>query len=213
MADLDPTFSNDGGNAAHEAWQRRLLPLLIRMVVGLTLFFFVASVGQLAYLYWHLNQEPPSALATWAENSAEQHPELELAVLLESDLVMRRYRMAATLMMAQLWIRYLGFVTGMIMSAIGCTFVLGKLREPRSTVGAESAAVRLTVTTTSPGLLLAALGSILMLATILTKQETWVSDTAVYLPGTTRGEARTGTEIGDSLREQLSKIQGTDETE
>ena len=38
------------------AWQRRLLPLMVRMVVGLALFFFAATLGQLVYLHLELSK-------------------------------------------------------------------------------------------------------------------------------------------------------------
>ncbi|NIN68296.1 MAG: hypothetical protein GTO63_27030, partial [Anaerolineae bacterium] len=43
-------------------WQERLLPLMSHMVVGLTLFFFVASFAQLAYLHWSISRSPQMEL-------------------------------------------------------------------------------------------------------------------------------------------------------
>lgn len=185
-------------------WQERLLPLMVRVVIGLALFFFLVSLLQLAYLQWHLQDEPPNILTT-LDGEAVDASDAGLAAWLESDLITRRYRMTSALMMAQLWIRYLGFVTGMIMAFIGAVFILGKLREPPSEVKAESAAVRVSIATASPGILLAVVGSALMLATILTKQESEVRDAAIYLPGRPAA-ARSGTEMGDRLEEIRSRI-------
>lgn len=179
-----------------DAWQQRLLPIMVRVLVGLTLFFFAASLGQLAFLQYHIQKQPESALAAWLndtqrkENSgAAQSAETEIAARLESDVIARRYQMAATLLMGQLWIRYLGFVTGMILAIIGAVFILGKLREPTSEVQAESSGLSVAIKTASPGIILVVVGSGLMLATILTKQESWVTDAAVYMPGrTTSGQ-------------------------
>ena len=46
---------NDAGD---QQWQNRLLPWMIRMVVGLTAFFFIASLAQLFYLHWEISTAP-----------------------------------------------------------------------------------------------------------------------------------------------------------
>lgn len=190
---------DDGPRA--EAWQRRLLPLLVRILVGLTIFFFVITLGQLVYLHRHLQNEPAGALDSFeALTASGQIAELDASVVLETDIIRRRYRMASTLMMAQVWIRYMGFVTGMIMAIIGSAFVLAKFREPPAEFSAEGSVAKVSIMTASPGILLALFGSILMLATILTKQETSVRDVATYVAGPARSENRSGEEIGDSIR-------------
>lgn len=206
------TVEHDTARRGDAVWQERLLPLMVRVVIGMALFFFLVSLVQLAYLQWHLQNEPPNILTTLGSEAIDA-PDVSLAAWLESDLITRRYRMTSALMMAQLWIRYLGFVTGMIMAFIGAVFILGKLREAPSTLKAESAAVRVSIATASPGLLLAVVGSALMLATVLTKQESWVMDAAIYMPGRPATAARSGTEMGERLEEIRSRINAAEEEE
>lgn len=203
----DPRGDQAAGDAA---WQERLLPFMVRVVAGLILFFFIASLLQIGYLHWHLQDEPPNVLTT-VDSERSGAIEVSVAAWLESDLIQRRYRMTSTLMMAQLWIRYLGFVTGMIMAVIGAVFILGKLREAPSEMTAESAALRISIATASPGILLAVVGSALMLATIVTKQESWVMDAAIYMPGRSSTAVRSGTGMDERLREYQDGIAGAAE--
>ncbi|NIT55725.1 MAG: hypothetical protein GWN00_05655, partial [Aliifodinibius sp.] len=39
-------------------WQKRLLPLMKGMIIGLTIFFFLASFGQLIYLHLNIEKVP-----------------------------------------------------------------------------------------------------------------------------------------------------------
>src|SRR4051812_14321466 len=48
---------------AEYRWQVRLLPLMSRMIVGLTIFFFAASLGQLIYLDRTIERVPAVDLA------------------------------------------------------------------------------------------------------------------------------------------------------
>ncbi|GGO80013.1 hypothetical protein GCM10011348_15750 [Marinobacterium nitratireducens] len=85
--------------------------------------------------------------------------------------------------MAHLWIRYLGFITGMIMAVLGSVFILGKLRDSEaSKLGAETSALKVSLTSASPGALLAVLGSAMMVTTIIAQQETNVRDLSLYRP-------------------------------
>jgi hypothetical protein len=83
--------------------------------------------------------------------------------------------------MARVWVRYLGFVTGMILALVGAVFVLGKIREDRTDLGLQHKDFKGTLSTTSPGLVLATLGSILMLVTLLTHHEIDVADGPLYV--------------------------------
>jgi len=177
--------------ARADSWPQRLLPFMSRMVVGLTLFFFVASFVQLLYLQTEIGRETPvtlsdSVLAISLPEQASTTDRLALARFraageLEVQVVGRRYRQATVLLMSRLWTLYLGFVTGMILALVGAAFILGKLQEPASELSAESPAAKLTLKSASPGIVLAALGTTLMLATIFTNHRIDVTDAPLYL--------------------------------
>jgi hypothetical protein len=178
-----------------QEWQERLLPFMARMVLGLTLFFFVASCAQLVYLHWAIKNGPelvlrPSSFshATQADagdNQTLAAARLQALVDLEAFSLRRHTHQANVLLMARVWTRYLGFVTGMILALVGAAFILGKLQIAATEVNATVQMAELSVKSASPGLILAVLGVLLMLATIVTHHQIQTTDTAVFLKEST----------------------------
>ena len=192
--------SSPTGQAGHSAetlapetlrWQRRLLPLMVRMIVSLTLFFFLASLAQLVFLHWSIIKAPELQLDTARISAAASAKadfdqllaaaKLNALIELEGQALQRHYHQANVLLMARLWIRYLGFVTGMILSLVGAVFILGKLQVSTSELAAKVEGAELSFKSASPGLILAILGVALMLTTILTHHRIETTDNAVYL--------------------------------
>jgi hypothetical protein len=166
--------------------RERLLPLMVGMVVGLTLFFFIATFTQLAYLHQRIDRAPALDLPAIMSNSevawqAELRPEFKALAVLEANALERRYHQANVLLMSRVWARYLGFVTGMILALVGAAFILGKLREEASELSAQGTGASLSLRSSSPGLVLATLGVALMGMTIVTHQEITTTDVPVYL--------------------------------
>ena len=192
-------------------WQKDLLPLMTRMLIALTAFFFVASCVQLIYLHRTIQNGPKldtrdalSQLVVGAQPTPDQilnTTRLRAIVTLEAGSVEHQYHQAAVALMSRLWITYLGFVTGMILALIGAVFILGKLDAPPSELAAkvgnsELAAkignsADISFKSASPGLVLAVLGVILMITTILTNHKIEISHTPIYLrdiqPATSSG--------------------------
>jgi hypothetical protein len=169
-----------------QRWQERLLPLMVRMVVGLTLFFFIASLAQLVYLHTTIQKAPPLDLpklmvGPQSYRLKELPPEFQALAFLEADVLERRYHQANVLLMSRVWARYLGFVTGMILSLVGAVFILGKLREEATELEAKGSAGAIQLRSTSPGLVMATLGVVLMIVTIVTHHEIATVDTPVYM--------------------------------
>ena len=172
-------------------WQHRLLPVMVAMIVGLTLFFFAATLFQLYTLRDSIAQSPSLDLSSalmMGEQSEGKQAAVTLAerrwktlALLEEHVIKQRYHQANVLLMARVWVRYLGFVTGMILALVGAVFVLGKIREERTDLGLQHKDLKGTLSTTSPGLVLATLGSILMLATLVTHHNIDVADGPLYV--------------------------------
>jgi len=186
---------------AEQTWQRRLLPLMVSMLVALTAFFFVASFIQLYYLQTRIERAPQLDLSPAMASLDDFERDLKSRAvkddvafdnrldyakwktlsLLEANALQRRYHQAGVLLISRIWTRYLGFVTGTILALVGAAFILGKLRETSSSLGAESGLWKMSMTSASPGLILATLGTLLMLATLATNLEMQVNDGPVYL--------------------------------
>ncbi len=165
------------------AWQHTLLPLMGGLLVSLAAFFFLATLYLMLDLKAHVT-DPPALSKRELVGLLElgnAAPVEKALVLLEANALERRYHQANISLMARLWTRYLGFLTGMILAFVGAGFVLGKMREQRADLAAEGAFGKLSLSTHSPGLLMVGMGTILMLTTILNHPRIDVADAPVYL--------------------------------
>src|ERR1700704_5402515 len=131
--------SVDNQNLAH--WQNRLLPFMTRFIVFVSVAFFVLSIVNLVQINDFVRGEhegdirgqiekiAPDAKARNIDEMTQQS-----LLILEADLVDKRYHQASALLMSRIWTRQLAFMTGMIMAFLGAIFILGKLSEGRSTI-------------------------------------------------------------------------------
>jgi hypothetical protein len=176
-------------------WQTAMRPLMSAILVGLTLFFFAATLLQVVRLNERIDASPKldaaalTALAACgpgrSEAACSTERRLQLAVALEVHTIALRHHEAAVLLMAALWSRYVGFVTGMTLALVGAAFILGRLTDggTQVTVGGDSAAVKLALATASPGIVMVIAGVVLMTLTITTLQQFSTHDAAIYFSG------------------------------
>jgi hypothetical protein len=175
-----------------DQWQVRLLPVMVGVLIGLAAFFFIATLAQMAYLERSISDVPSvilpplsasdEALEATGANAAISARQLEILAAMEAYLVERRYHQASVLLMAGLWTRYLGFITGMVLALVGASFILGKLEGPPSELEGKGAGIEGSLKTASPGIILVVLGAALMLATIVNRDTYETRDVSVYLP-------------------------------
>lgn len=163
-----------------------------KTIIFLTLFFFLASFGQLIYLQIAIDTAPPvsiaqplSLLQTTDKMTLEERQntaKLETIILLETNTMERRHHEASVLLMSGIWVKYLGFVTGMILAMIGAIFILGKLEQSDSSeITGKTVQGEISIKSASPGIILVVLGAILMIITIVMQDSIQVNDAAVYL--------------------------------
>jgi len=161
--------------------------LMSRMLVGLTMFFLLASLVQLFYLHARIADPPGTDFlkqlrtAIPEQAGATSTDPLAVYAALEGYALNQRYHQGNVLLMSRIWVSYLSFVTGMILCLVGASFILGRLREPTSTVGADSNVLRLSINSSSPGIILASLGTALIITAILTNHRIEIQDQSVYL--------------------------------
>ncbi len=172
-------------------WQRKLLPLMVRMLIGLAGFFFAASLVQLGYLHWRMEQSSTldlthvrQVLATtpgMAEIDRRETAALLLRGSIEADAMQRRHHQARVLLMARTWTVYLGFVTGMSLALLGSAFALGRVPGTPTTIKVDAGTLKAELLATAPGMILAFLGVALMISTILVNHKITVEDKNIYL--------------------------------
>jgi len=189
--------SQDEGGTQHPsqtpelwAWQAKLLPFMMSILAALTIFSCAANVYQVYRVEKHIETTHDTDLKPMLVipmNGKETLSERLLyarwttLATLESDAIERRYHQAGVILMTRVYIVFLGFTTGMVLSLVGATFILGKLRESQSSLQAEHATLKLSFVSASPGLVLALLGTTLMLATIWARSEIIVKDQSLYV--------------------------------
>lgn len=172
-------------------WQRRTLPIMIAVLVASMLAFLGLSFWQGYAVRRDIENAPQLSIAptlasigcpdTAAHDAHARCLEWKVDALLEQHTINRRYHQANVALLVRVTVKYLGFLTGMLMSLVGAVFILGRLTEASSTVSAEGAFGKYTIISASPGLILAFLGTVLMLTTVLTNPPTNVNDGTVYI--------------------------------
>lgn len=192
-AEADEPVEVDRARALSKAqWQRRLLPIMIGTVIAAVVAFLSLSLLDTLAVRRRIEAAPQLDLAKVLEGvpcaEATSDPagrgrclEWKVAVLLEQQTVNRRYHQANVALLVRVSVKYLGFLTGMLMSLVGAVFVLGRLTEATSKLAAEGPFGKFTIATVSPGLILAVLGTALMITTVLVNPPTDVTDGNVYL--------------------------------
>jgi hypothetical protein len=163
------------------------------ILVGLTIFFFAVTLVQISYLHYTIQRAPEvdlgfpagEALASQAGDFSQALAARQLDILsrLEALVIERRYHQMSVAIMSGLWLRYMGFVTGMILALVGAAFILGKLREPVSEISGKGAGVDFSLRSASPGIILVVLGVVLMMATIMDQDTYETQAKGIYLPG------------------------------
>ncbi len=161
--------------AERPAWQRKLLPLMAAVLILAAIFFAVMSVFELREFYDEVAHEPLDLAMHFTEMEQGapadtlNHPDyvrFRVLALLEAEALQRRYHQANATMLGRIWTRQIGFITGMLLALVGAAFILGRLQEAPTTFELASDQLKGALATSSPGIVLAVLGTGLMALTI-----------------------------------------------
>jgi hypothetical protein len=175
---------------AAERWQRKMLPLMRSGLVTFAAVFFVASLVQYHLLYQDLRGGASSIQGTLdvlektlpeSQRTQFGFVQWKTLVVLEQDVMRMRYQQVNATLLLRTWTRYTGFLVGMVLALVGAFFILGRLREEASQLSGESGGFKVMLTSSSPGIVLAVLGTILMVVTLAVKFDFEVNDRPVYL--------------------------------
>lgn len=173
------------------AWQKRLLPFAVTAISLMAIFFFISSIVQIDRLSDRITPPPNDKIEKTLAAFESKSPDASLAnldyikwkslILLEQETVNHRYAQVNATLLLRAWTRNIGFLTGMIMALIGAIFILAKLREGETSLAGEGGGAKATLVTSSPGIVLAVLGTILMSVTIVSGFEFSTTDAPVYI--------------------------------
>jgi hypothetical protein len=173
-----------------EAWRRNLLPFSIIGLTAMAILFFTVSIWQLqrldTTLAYRPSHEVQAALAGYEKTAQPDGDYLrwKTLVLLEEDAIDHRYEQVNATLILRAWTRHLGFLTGMILSLVGAIFILARLSESETKLSTNLKVLRFALATTSPGIVLATLGAVLMVITLTVDFQFTTSDAPVYVMNT-----------------------------
>jgi ABC-type phosphate transport system permease subunit len=174
-------------------WQNRLLPWMISIPTVLIGAFILLATLQLnkfeKFIYQGSETKTentiPSPGAATTDSLLKQNMEylkLYSLVKMEEHSINRRYNQGGVLLMSRIYIKYLGFFTGMILAIVGSVFIISKLKEDVSEIeGNIQDKTKFRLISSSPGIIFGVLGTALMMTTILTHSEISVKDMPLYL--------------------------------
>ena len=174
-------------------WQNRLMPWMITVPTVLIGLFIVFGTMQLNkfdnFMYdggkKEVEKAIPSPVALTTDSNLRKNMEYlrwYSLVQMEEHSINRRYQQGGVLLMSRIYIKYLGFFTGMILAIVGSVFIISRLKEDVSELeGSIQEKNKFKLVSSSPGIIFGILGTTLMMATILKHSEINVKDMPLYL--------------------------------
>lgn len=193
-------------------WQRRLLPLMTRFIVAMAAVFFCFSGVHLYQVSTFIGTEHgkdiraliETEIAKPAGQTASPEEVLQNSLLLlEADVLDKRYHQASALLLSRIWSRQLAFITGMVMALLGAVFILGKLSESTSNISGGNSQWQVAISSASPGIILSFLGTVLLMTALMVRATLDVSDGPAYVTALRRA-AMPGTRANDTSTMPLS---------
>jgi hypothetical protein len=173
------------------AWQRRLMPwLVILPTVLAALFILLATIRLQKFERFTFDEQrsvfdtslPSPSDSSGIGTKSERYLKLYILTKMEEHSLNKRYSQAGVITMSTIYTKYLGFFTGMILAIVGSAFVISKLKEDVSQIeGSYSETAKLKLLSSSPGVVFAVLGTVLMSISIINKGEVKVDDVPLYL--------------------------------
>lgn len=174
-------------------WQNKLLPWMIAvptLLIGAFILIGTMKLNGFEKFAYRGDEDKstlnlPAPFANKMDSTLIQNADYlkwYSLVKMEEFSINRRYNQGGVLLMSRIYIKYLGFFTGMILSIVGSVFIISKLKEEVTELeGSLQDKTKLRLVSSSPGIIFGVLGTILMLTTILTHSEINVKDMPLYL--------------------------------
>ena len=174
-------------------WQNRLMPWMITVptvLIGLFILFGTMQLNKFDNYMSNgdegeIEKAIPSPAASTTDSNLRKNLEYlrwYSLVKMEDHAINRRYKQGGVLLMSRIYIKYLGFFTGMILAIVGSVFIISRLREDVSELeGSIQEKSKFKLVSSSPGIIFGVLGTTLMMATILKHSEINVKDMPLYL--------------------------------
>ncbi|MCC6370351.1 MAG: hypothetical protein IT236_05030 [Bacteroidia bacterium] len=207
----------DGQQANASAWQKWLFAIGLACALLFFVVFVFTTLTQVSEVQSSISNSPnlnDTVLYNLISHAkpSERNDKIDMSLLLlENQIIKKRYHNANVILKAQIYTKYLGFLTGMILSLLGAMFILGKYRELPTDVKVQSNdpnKLNLQLQSTSPGIILSVIGAVIMITTILSKTDIIVKDYAIYLQADYSVNTKKDTTVIDTNKTNLTAPEG-----
>ncbi len=194
--------SDDLSKTPSDTVDEKSLLKIPRFVFGFLLLILVIPSGIFIYMsYQELGKELSviaengTSLATlqttlkstqFVKEHANDLPDLsryliQAQIVLESDVMTLRQERAAASLATRTWMRFMSLIFGAIIIVIGAAFALGRVTGPLTRGSVKLKDIGISFLSSSPGLILAILGAILIAIPNVTQQVIETNDQSTYL--------------------------------
>lgn len=102
-------------------------------------------------------------------------------IALEHDSMFNRQQRTSSALATRTWLRFMSLIFGTVLVINGSVFVLGRVTAPQADTSLQWQNVKISFVSSSPGLVLAFLGFLLIGLPNVAKQEIEVSDASAYM--------------------------------
>lgn len=167
-------------------WQRRLLPFALMVVFGASAYFMWTSLSQFTAMKVSVERSfvddriVPLIAQSAPKGTGDATPQVRL--MMEERAQRADLTRAGASLLISLWTRNMGFVTGMLMALIGAIFILSRIDDAGSTLEAGQETLKGSLKTSSPGIVLAVLGTVLMVLAMTTRYTETSRETTTESP-------------------------------
>lgn len=168
------------------AWRSISLWILVVVVFGMLLGATAGVFSRVDRMIDRLDRSAdPAYMAKLIDKYAGEDRkavEIPLRALLEHQARAMRLAHVNAGVVVQMWTRIIGFLSAAVMCGVGCIFILGRIKIDPSTVNAEATGgFKVALVSTSPGLILTGLGTLLFSIALLSKGESDFRDANLYM--------------------------------
>tara|TARA_R110002012_G_scaffold289251_2_gene482233 strand:- start:787 stop:1428 length:642 start_codon:yes stop_codon:yes gene_type:complete len=180
---------------------RIVFAILIAVLILPSGFFVYRSHEELKAIQREILDPPTTILEKFVDSTRDQtltdvlqleRYATQIRALAERDTVLQRNLRARAALATRTWLYFMCLIFGAILTVIGVSFVLGRIVAPVD-AQIEGSGFKLTLVTSSPGLLICLFGCGLIAIPIVMQKEISVSDGPAYLLPRVGAEIQTRT--------------------
>ena len=155
------------------------------LIIAATVTFITASFSGMGEILDEIKAPNSTATAVQIgkfENLNDENSALLLWASLEHDALQNRQARAESMLSTRTWIRFMNTAFGSILIMSGAIFLLARVRMGRLDAQTETAEFKVALATSSPGIVMVAIGALMTTAPLYVSQPINITDGHAYPP-------------------------------